>query len=142
MTQTKHILHLTLKKKWFDLSIHKDESLRKNEEYRAITPFWIKRLVRNNEELEPQVWDELCDCLKEPTLHFTYIQELLDSFECEFKKYDVVQAWNGGYCGGNLPNYVREFKGISIGKAKPEWSDNWQGDVFVIKLGDIISATP
>lgn len=31
--------------------------------------------------------------------------------------------------------------GIERGKAKPEWSDNWQGDVFIIKLGNVISKT-
>jgi len=28
--------------------------------------------------------------------------------------------------------------GIDVGKAKPEWSDNWQGDVFIISLGKIL----
>ena len=38
----------------------------------------------------------------------------------------------------NAPRFEIEFKGISIGKAVPEWSDNWQGNVFVLKLGEII----
>lgn len=37
-----------------------------------------------------------------------------------------------------MPTIVCEFKGLSIGEAKPEWSDNWEGDVFVIKIGKII----
>lgn len=36
------------------------------------------------------------------------------------------------------PKIVIECKGITIGKAIPEWSDDWQGKVFVIKLGNII----
>jgi hypothetical protein len=39
----------------------------------------------------------------------------------------------------NAPTMLVECKGISIGKAKPEWSDNWQGDVFIISLGAIIA---
>ena len=35
------ILHLTLKKKWFDLI----KSGQKTEEYREIKPYWTKRLV-------------------------------------------------------------------------------------------------
>lgn len=34
------VLHLTLKKKWFDMI----ESGEKKEEYREIKPYWIKRL--------------------------------------------------------------------------------------------------
>jgi len=34
------ILHLTLKKKWFDMIL----SGEKQEEYREIKPYWIKRL--------------------------------------------------------------------------------------------------
>ncbi len=37
------ILHLTLKKKWFDMIA----SGEKTEEYREIKPYWIKRLVKN-----------------------------------------------------------------------------------------------
>ena len=42
-----------------------------------------------------------------------------------------------GY-SSDSPTILIQCKGISIGNAKPEWSDNWQGEVFVIKLGDII----
>lgn len=35
------ILHLTLKKKWFDMI----ESAEKKEEYREIKPYWDKRLM-------------------------------------------------------------------------------------------------
>jgi len=34
------ILHLTLKKKWFDMIL----SGKKTEEYREVKPYWIKRL--------------------------------------------------------------------------------------------------
>lgn len=36
------ILHLTLKKKWFDMIL----SGEKKEEYREIKPYWIKRLSK------------------------------------------------------------------------------------------------
>jgi hypothetical protein len=38
----------------------------------------------------------------------------------------------------DAPEIMLECKCIEVGTAKPEWSDNWQGEVFVIKLGDII----
>lgn len=37
------ILHLTLKKKWFDMIL----SGEKKEEYREIKPYWLKRLSKN-----------------------------------------------------------------------------------------------
>jgi len=48
------ILHITLKKKWFDMShpdIHRD--LIKDEEYREIKPYWIQRLRPLIEEKKP-----------------------------------------------------------------------------------------
>lgn len=38
-------LHVTLKKKWFDLESHPDPAIRKNEEYREIKPYWVTRLI-------------------------------------------------------------------------------------------------
>jgi len=53
----------------------------------------------------------------------------------EFINFDFVEFRNG--YATNAPRITIECKGISIGKAKPEWSDNWKGDVFIIKLGTI-----
>ncbi len=39
----------------------------------------------------------------------------------------------------NAPWFIIELKDISFGKAKPEWSDNWEGEVFVLELGEIIN---
>ena len=82
------------------------------EEYREKKDYWI---------------DRLCDfekCLNE------------NSYS-HFKTFDTVTFKNGYQ--KNAPEMVVEFKGIDIGEAKPEWSDNWQGDVFIIKLGSILS---
>ncbi len=54
----------------------------------------------------------------------------------EFKKFDTVKFTHG--YSKNAPTITVESLGITIGPAKPEWSDNWQGEVFVIKLGKII----
>lgn len=45
MNNTK-ILHLTLKKKWFDMI----KSGEKKEEYREIKPYWINRLAGPNDD--------------------------------------------------------------------------------------------
>lgn len=53
-----------------------------------------------------------------------------------FKHFDTVTFKNG--YAKDAPTIILEFKGIEIGEAKGEWSDNWQGQVFKIKLGKIL----
>lgn len=93
------ILHLTLKKKWFDMIA----SGEKKEEYRELKPYWFTRLKWKTQTIE---------------------------------SFDVI-CFKNGYQKDALKLTV-QCLGIEIGKAKPEWSDNWQGDVFIIKLGKII----
>jgi len=106
------ILHLTLKKKWFDMIV----SGEKKEEYREKKTYWCRRLVDGFSESEKNG-----KCYS----------------NLPAKKYDTVKFTNG--YSKNAPSFIIECLGIEIGKAKPEWSDNWQGDVFIIKLGEIIS---
>jgi hypothetical protein len=53
-----------------------------------------------------------------------------------FKEYDTITFVNG--YGKHRPTMVVECKGIGVGYAKPEWSDNFDDRCFVIKLGDIL----
>lgn len=94
------ILHLTLKKKWFDMIA----SGEKREEYREIKPYWLKRFKY--------------DFCHELNYEYTHIK------------------FKNGY-SKNAPEMLIELNDIGFGLAKPEWSDNWQGEVFVIKLGNI-----
>ena len=55
---------------------------------------------------------------------------------CIINNYDTVTFLNG--MKKETPKIVIECLGISKGNAVPEWSDNWQGEVFIIKLGNII----
>lgn len=81
----------------------------KKEEYREIKPYWKTRLTDQKKDwARPQN-------------------------QWKFKDFDVIEFKNG--YGKNSPTITVECKGIEIGTAKPEWSDNWQGDVFIIKLG-------
>ena len=52
-------------------------------------------------------------------------------------EFDTITFRNG--YSANAPTMVVECLGITIGKAKPKWSDNWPGNVFIIKLGKIIT---
>lgn len=101
-------LKLTLKRKWFDMIAFGE----KKEEYREIKPYWLVRLTnqKGNSLSHSHLW--------------------------EFKQYDIIEFKNG--YSKDAPSMLVECKGITVGMAKPEWSDNWQGGVFVIKLGEII----
>jgi len=81
----------------------------KKEEYREIKWYWKKRLVN---------WSRL--------VPYTV-----------YKDYETITFKNGYH--KDAPTMVVEFKGINEGKAVPEWSDSWEDNVYVIKLGEIIS---
>lgn len=78
----------------------------KKEEYREIKPYWTKRLLLD---------------VGRPYKGFTY------------PKFDKV-LFQLGYAK-NAPTMLFEIEGLEIGNARPEWSDNWPGEVFVIELG-------
>jgi len=120
------VLHFTLRKKWFDMIA----SGEKKEEYREIKEFWMKRFCDGCTGKEMQA-ARLCDLQKE------YVTSAGNTvFDAIKKTFDAVKFTNG--YGKNAPSITVEFKGIEIGTAKAEWSDNWQGEVFKIKLGEII----
>uniref|UniRef100_UPI00404765C3 ASCH domain-containing protein n=1 Tax=Roseivirga sp. TaxID=1964215 RepID=UPI00404765C3 len=55
----------------------------------------------------------------------------------DFEQYNLVRFQNG--YSKDAPVMFVICKGIGIGQAKPEWSNDWQGDVYVISLGEIIT---
>ena len=115
------VLHLTLKKKWFDMIA----SGEKKEEYREIKPYWEKRF-------SPVYTDFSYLNSPKSTIYNTfYIRRDLGG-----SIFRVVEFRNG--YSKNAPKIRLECLDIQTGKAKPEWSDNWQGDVFIIKLGNIL----
>jgi hypothetical protein len=90
----------------------------KLEEYREIKPYWIKRLM--------QPWKKLW-----------HDDGSVEDIRVDFENYDQIKFTNG--YSKNAPSFTIECLGIEKGDAKPEWSDNWQGDVFIIKLGKILT---
>ena len=106
-------LTLNVKKKWFDMIL----SGVKKEEYREITARRMKQLAKE------------CNFLNDELTLFT-----TDGFVPE--QYQTITFLNG--MKPKTPTIIVECKGIEIGNAVPEWSDNWQGEVFKIKIGNII----
>ncbi len=105
------VLHLTLKKKWFDMIA----SGEKNEEYREVKPYWITRLLH-------YAWEPGC------TPFIFYDMEIA---------YDAVLFRNG--YSPTSPAIFVEYLGVKIGNTKDGWADKYQTEVFVIKLGRFLT---
>lgn len=114
------VLHLTLKKKWFDMIA----SGEKKEEYREVKKYWIERLT----------WHEYHTYGEINLIH------ALASKEAFRRDFDYIEFKNG--YGRNVPTMLVAFKGIHYGVPKKlKWADdikehNWY---FCIELGEIIS---
>lgn len=107
------ILHLTIKKKQFDMIL----SGEKKEEYREVKDYWMKRLAG------------IQGC--GTSYNFT----LLCNAENKCKEYDTIFFKNE--YSKKAPTIVIECKGIEIKKGKKQQgAPNYK--VFVIKLGKII----
>lgn len=123
-------LRLTLIKKWFDLI----RSGHKPEEYREITVFWARRLLKSTDEYCKPNYDLLvADLLKIPK----HCKDVLRAHKVEFKQFSHVEFKNGWARNGIAAPYFNiGFDGIEIGKGREEWGaeDRYY---FVIKLGRI-----
>ena len=91
-------LHLTLKKKWFDMIA----SGVKRDEYREMKPYWSKRLM------------------------------------CNKKQYDKILFRNG--YSRNAPRLLIEFTRLESGLGIVEWGAPEAQEVFVLKLGAILTS--
>lgn len=106
-------LHLTLKKKWFDMIL----SGYKKEEYRELKDYWCNRFcLRNWQSFEIEIFEHALnwDKLQFKTITFT-----------------------NGY-GSDKPQFVIEFKGVKIAKGKTHWGAEPHETYFVFKLGNIL----
>lgn len=101
------ILHLSLKEKWY----RKIESGEKKEEYREITPYWVKRL--------------------------TDTDNFLDAKHIPFRHYDAVEFSLGYPKKENTSRRMTfEIASIGIGVGNTKWGAPTDKAVFIIKLGE------
>lgn len=136
MTEPK-ILHLTLKKKWFDMIA----SGEKKEEYREIKPYWVDRLlvpkdIGGSVWDEPGAYDEMLYDLQYPTPRHRNTDEVLEYFRVKPKQFDVVEFRNG--YGRSAPTITVEWNKLLVGVGIEMWGGKLDY-CFVIKLGKIIS---
>ena len=102
-------LHLTLKKKWFDMIL----SGEKKEEYRELKMYWATRLTTG------------------------FPSEFgINKINPDFQHFDTI-VFKNGY-SKQAPEMEVECKGIEIGITKSHWCDEGEIKVYVIKLGKIL----
>jgi len=112
-------LHLTLKKKWFDMILLQltNTNDAKYEEYRELSDYWCNRFCHKNWQIfEIEIFEHAIN---------------YDKF-----MFDTITFTNG--YGNNRPRIVIEFEGIKVQKGKQKWGAP-PYETFVFKLGKIIS---
>ncbi len=131
MLTDKKILHLTLKKQWFDLIL----SGEKEEEYRELKPFWIRRLVENNYPVESkEEGRHIALNIAYDILNEHNPADVLKAYYAKYKTFDVIHFTNG--YGKHRPQIVVECKGIEIrDTGNKDWG--FESQCFVISLGTI-----
>jgi hypothetical protein len=133
MSETK-TLHLTLKKKWFDMTKAKI----KREEYRDIIPFWAKRLIDVDNSLDESkgeskvVHDNICYDI---VVNGFDPDKVLKSYRSKFKPFTDACARHG--YARNAPELRERIESISIGEGRPEWGAEPGKKYFVIKYSDL-----
>lgn len=130
------VLTINIQKKWFDLIF----SGEKKEEYHDIKDYWGTRLLDFKEETEYAVFDELLNDFKNIAPDCEAITDLLQHYECYFKKFDKVLFINGMKKKENSRRFEIEFKGIDIDYGLKKWGATPGKKYFVIKLGNILSS--
>lgn len=129
-TEDQKILHLTLKKKWFDMIL----SGEKKEEYRDINNYWMPRLIEfkvaeefkgeHNVDLENMFYDRI---------NFSWA-EIFKSYYAKTKTFDVIKFKNG--YSKNAREMTVECSGVSIGEGNSQWGGG--NESFVIAIGKIL----
>ncbi len=124
-------LELVVKARWYDMI----EAGVKEEEYREIKPYWIKRLVANpvfNSKNEIQYVKPVTDwTIQELERQGRNIVAELWKGTAVFKSYHYVK-FHRGYRKGHRTMTFR-IKGIIVGKGNPDWGAP-EENVFIIKL--------
>ena len=130
--ENNNILHLVLKKQWYDLI----GSGIKKEEYREIKPYWIKRLWcnptfdRNGRVIEKKpITDWTINVCKERNIDLI---EMAHKGNMLPKDFNTV-CFHLGYTDTKM---TFQIKSITVDTGKEEWGAEKDKQYFVIKLGD------
>lgn len=129
--KTSDTLYLILKQLWFGMV----SSGKKTEEYREITPFWVRRLLAEVEHVPfgEDIFHPV-DLPKDCTAVIPEnVKQLLLSGNLAARPFREVN-FGHGYSKGRS-SVTLPIKGITIGRGRPEWGAPLDRDVFIIRLG-------
>ena len=122
------ILYLPVKKQWFTM----EDTGVKTEEYRRITPFWVKRLLWDADFDEP-IDDSDTDLLPEAYEHG------LDAGCFAFRDYTHVMLTAGYPKKDDMSRRALfPIERMRIGRGRTEWGAPANEKVFIIQLGQKI----
>ena len=121
-------LQMSLKTKWFEMT----DQDGKTEDYREITPYWVKRLLDYKKE---PLWG-INDFIRE----FEYHGNELGFIE-KYAKQFTTNTMTLGYPSKSDLSKIKVFKhaGIEIREGREEWGAEKGKIYFVIKHGKRIS---
>lgn len=134
----KKTLHLTLKKKWFDMVV----SGEKKEEYREIKPYWIDRFLQplfSNGSMEADQHDQeefYYDVINYEKTAWQSHYEMLKYFQHKVRDFDLVKFVNG--YGPDKPACIIKLDQIVFGDGKTEWGAEDGKRYFCLMLGDVV----
>ena len=121
------ILHLPLKAKWYDMQ----ESGEKPEEYREITPYWVKRLYQRKAKYMAlgcgRMTRDDAEYVCDPGLR--YILKGEGFKDIELKPYTHV-LFRYGY---TRRTFLHRIDSITVGRGNPAWGAPEDRDVFIIR---------
>lgn len=124
-------LHLTLKKKWFDMIA----SGEKTEEYREIKPYWIVRFVDINYPEETKGENKVIPHDIRFDIENGHAPDVvLQGYFSQLKQFDGA-IFKNGYSGG-APLISFKSVSLSIGEGRADWGAEPGKKYFVIKLGE------
>lgn len=124
---------MSLKQKWFDMT----KSGIKKEDYREITPYWLKRLFDGFDETDTlDIQEDICCNLK----RFAYsMDDIWLWLQIKPKQFDV-NIMTLGYPKSTNTDRILTLKheGIEIRTGNPEWGAEPNKLYFVIKHGEML----
>ena len=129
-------LHLPLKEKWYRMI----ESGEKKEEYREITPYWIKRLINEritDREGVGRQWRIGTSAAQWYAEHVEQLKYDIVNGHATFRDFENVH-FTLGYpkCDDESRHMFKRMKTIEIGCGRPEWGAESDKKYFVIKWNE------
>ena len=134
---TGRVLFLTLNRKWYV----KIASGEKKEEYRALKPYWLNRLLDIEHPEEEKGENKVIPFnIEYDIIENGYSPEtVLRAYSSKLKEFDLIVFLNGY---GEVPTIIIESKGIEIKTGREDWGALAEQFYLTLKLGEIRYSEP